>query len=199
MAIHSCKHCLQTVIILLADRIELVIVTARAMRRQALKGGHGRHHHVITVIIAGDQAVGFFNRQFDVANVVPRPGRNESQSDDSVRFIRKQNVTGQLFLDKPRVGLVLIEGANHVIAIRPGMRAGFVFVITVGVGEMYGIEPVPRPTLAVARGSEQTVHQLFVSLGAAINNEPFDLLGTGWQPGQIEGQPPNQSAPGRFR
>ena len=52
---------------------------------------------------------------------IPRTGGNESQRDDSVRFIGKQNVARQLFLNEARIRLVFIERADHVIAKGPGV------------------------------------------------------------------------------
>ena len=84
-SIHSSKDRLQTVIIPLGDRIELVVMATRAVNCEALKRRHGGHDHIVAIVVARDQTIGFAFRQFDVADKIPRTGRNKAGRHDSIR------------------------------------------------------------------------------------------------------------------
>src|SRR5207247_2146460 len=99
---------------------------------------------------------------------------------------------------KTRIRLVLIESANHVIPIGPGIRARLVLVITVGVGEMDRVQPMPCPAFSIARRIQQTVHLLLVSSRTSIGNESLNVFRARRQRNQIKAQPPNQSPPIRL-
>ena len=68
------------------------------MRRRTRKGGHGRHHHVITVEIARDLFVHGVLDDKNLGTLVKRTGRDESSGHHALRIIREQNIAGQLFL-----------------------------------------------------------------------------------------------------
>jgi hypothetical protein len=102
-ALDARKNRLEAVVILHADRIELVIVAACAVHGEAQKAGHGGHHHVVPVEGAGDQLVHRALAQLDVADKVPRPGCNESCSRHTAGILA-QHVAGKLFAHKLRVG-----------------------------------------------------------------------------------------------
>ncbi len=115
---------LQTVIVLLGDRIELVIVAAGAVNGQGGKRRHGVHHHVVAVEVADDRAVTGIFRDFDLPHRVPRPRGDEAGGDDAIGICREKHVPGKLLLHETRIGFVLIERADDVVAIRPGVGAG---------------------------------------------------------------------------
>ena len=67
-----------------------------------------------------------------------------------------------------------------------------VVVHSVAVGVARHIQPMTSPALPVARRSQQSVnHMLERNLGI-VANEVFDFFGSGRQPVQIEGRPPDQ-------
>ena len=60
-------------------------------------------------------------------------------------------------------GQVAIEGVDHPVAPRPhGALA--IALVSVGIGVAGGFHPFPRHPLAVARGSQQTIHLPLVGL-----------------------------------
>ena len=121
---------------------------------------------------------------------------NPSASTPS-RGIRKKRVAGELFLHEARVGLVLVERPDDVIAIRPRVRPWLVLVVTVRLAVVNDIEPVPRPALAVMRRSQQPVHERFECGFRIAFRGPrkfLDLLELGRQPDQVEIKPAAQRA-----
>ena len=55
--------------------------------------------------------------------------------------------------DEPGVGLVAVEGRDHVIAIGPGIGPDAVLVVSMGLGEVDDVHPVPRPSARRNGGS----------------------------------------------
>ena len=159
-AIERGENGLQAVIIELADGIELVVVALRALDGEAVEGVERVGDHVVAVEVARDFAVDFRLGHFGVTDEIPRAGGDETERLDAVGRVREKLVAGDLFLHETRVGLVAVERANHVIAIRPRVRARLVLVVTVRVAVVNDIKPVTRPAFAVARVGEQAIHQL---------------------------------------
>ena len=197
-AIHRGEHRLQAVVILLRDGVEFVVVTLRALHGQAVEGLHGVRHHVIAVQMARDHAVHLRLRHLRVPDEIPRPGRDEPECLETIACSREQHIARQLLLHETRVGLVLVEAADDVIAIRPRVRARLILVVAVRLAVVNDVQPVPRPALAVVRRREQSFHQLFVGLRVLVRSKRFDLLRLRRQAGQVEVESANQRAPVRF-
>ena len=144
------EHRLQRVVIGLRNRIELVIVTPRTLRRQAGDVVDHVGDHVVAVKIPGDLPV---QRVFaDVLQraFIPRSRGQESQRDRGLRIVGKQHVPRDLFLHEPAIRLVGVQRLDQVVAIRPGMLANPVLIVAMRLGEVGGVEPVPGPALAEA-------------------------------------------------
>ena len=68
------------------------------------------------------------------------------------------------------------------------------------VAVMHDIQPVPRPTLAIARRLQHRLDQRLISLRIRIGYERIDRCRIGRQAEQIEREPPIERAPiGRRR
>ena len=142
-----------------------MVVTSRALDCGAGEGLHDGRDHVVAVEVAANLPV---NRVFpDVPQrtLVPRPGGNETKRDDGLRIVGKQHVARDLFLKETPVGLVAVERRDEVIAIRPGVGSNTVLVVSVRLGEMGRVHPVPRPAFTVARRREQPIHGMCVGIG----------------------------------
>ena len=61
--------------------------------------------------------------------------------------------------DEAGVGFVVVEAADHVVAVFPRMRAVQVVVRAAGVRVTREIQPVATPALAVVRALEQAVDE----------------------------------------
>ena len=62
------------------------------------------------------------------------------------------------------------------------MRAKGVLAVAVRLGVAHQVEPVPRPSLAVSRRSQQAVDQPLVGIGRIVGVEGVDFLGVGGSP-----------------
>ena len=130
--------------------------------------------------------------QLDVADEVPRTGRDEPGRDDAPRVARLEHVAGDLLADESAVRHILIQGSDHIIAIGPGMIPALVLVVAVGIAVVDDVEPVPAPSLAVSGRGEQPIDQLLVGIRGVVAEEPVDLLGRRRQAVQVEGEAADQ-------
>ena len=153
-AVEGGENGLEAVVILLRDGIEFMIMALGAVDGETGKRADGVRDHVVAVEVSGDFPVGFGLGHFGVADEIPRTGGDETQRLDAVGGAGEEHVAGDLFLHETRVGFVGVEGAHDVVAVGPGVGAEFVFVVAVGVAVVDDIEPVARPTFAVAGGGE---------------------------------------------
>ena len=177
---------LQRVVVLLRDGIELVVVALRAMDGGAAKSAGRIRHHVVAIEVARDFAVHFCLRHFEVPDRIPRPRCDEAERLDAVVRAGKKHVSRDLLLHETRVGLVVVERADDIVAIRPCIRAQLVLVIAVRVAVVDDVEPVPRPALAVARGGEQLVHEPLVGIRRMVGGKGGDLLRRRRESGEVE-------------
>ena len=111
------------------------------------------------------------------------------------RVSRLQHVAGQLFLDELPIRPVLVEGADQVIAIGPGVGPRLVLVVAVRLAVVHDVHPVPRPPLAIMRRGQQPVDQLLVGQRIVVAHERVDLLRFRRKSQQIEGEPADERAP----
>ena len=68
-----------------------------------------------------------------------------------------QQVACNLLPQKLVIGLVSIEGRDHIVAILPGQRGRIVTRFTGRVGVSHQIEPMPPPSLTIGRAGEQPI------------------------------------------
>src|SRR5215471_6237839 len=141
---------LQPVIVLLQNRVEFMIVTARACECKAkecpadgigdvVKNLLAAFHELSRIAFVGKMAV-------------------ETGGDESGRIARIQFVTGDLLLHKPVGWFVAVEGIDDVIAVPPDIGSRLIALEAFAIGVPRQIQPVARPAFAVARGVEQAVY-----------------------------------------
>ena len=177
----------QRVVIARRNRIELVIVTARAADRLAEQrlADHVElliddiHHELIFVLLLEV-----------VISQNEKRGRDHLAPAICDRIGREQ-IARDLLAHKTVEGPILIETLDHVIAVAPRLleheaaqRERF--------AEARDVEPVPAPALAETRRREQPIHEPLVGRGRAVIDERVDLLGRRRQAGQIVSEPANQ-------
>ena len=109
---------------------------------------------------------------------------------------RRHFVAGKLLLDEPVVRLVLVERADHVVAIAPCGRPLAVDREAIGLGKARQVEPVPGPPLAVARIGQQLVDHFFICVGRRVVLEVVHFLRRRRQSDQVEVHAPQQGALG---
>ena len=140
---------LQAIVVALAEGIEFVIVATRAADGNAQQRGTHDVSHLGKHFIA---AAGYFL----IAGVfAQRSEAVKARGDQVFVLLRRNLIAGQLLQKKAIVGLVVVESANHVIAIAPGIAAVRVVFEAVGFREADDVEPVLAPALAVMRAGQQ--------------------------------------------
>src|SRR5262249_42416905 len=139
------------VVIFLANRVELVIVTAGAANRQAEEGAAGDGQHVVQLVKIGLALV--------VGLVVPDADAVERSRRQRIVGDGVQLVAGELFADEAVIGLVVVKRADDIVAVTPGVRLLVVAFVTVGLTEADHIEPVAAPALAVLRRGKQSIDE----------------------------------------
>ena len=95
-------------------------------------------------------------------------------------------VTGDL-LDQENVeGLVLVEGANHIVSVSPRVGTMHVVLEAGRVGVARDVEPVAAVAFAVVRRREQPVDQPLPRVRRLVGDEARDFLWGGRQAEEIE-------------
>ncbi len=180
--LHACEYRLETVEILLGDRIELVIVAAGAADRQAeerrpCEGNHVRHVvHALLQPSLGD----------GVADQIVRAADQEAGGGLGDRIALTDHVAGQLLPDESRIRSILVERLDDVVAVGPGIGPQRVHLVAVALGEARHVQPVAAPALAVLRPGQQPVHQLLVGVRRLVLDEGVDFVRRRRQPDQVE-------------
>jgi hypothetical protein len=91
------------------------------------------------------------------------PARDETHRDQIDRILRHDLIRGDLEQQKPGVRQIVVEGADDPVAIRGRMHETSLLTriyVTFGVRIARDVQPVPAPTLAVARVGEHLVDEL---------------------------------------
>ena len=142
--------------VLLADRVELVVVAGRAVSGEPEPDPRGGGHPVVGVVgevllLDGAALIG--------GHVAPvEPGG------DLLLFRRTgQEVAGDLLYGEPVEGHVAIEGPDDPVAVGPHL-AVVVEVQPVRVGVAGRIEPVACPVLTPLRRVHETIHPSLVGV-----------------------------------
>ena len=109
----------------------------------------------------------------------------ESRGDQLLPGRLRKQVPGKLFDDEPVEWQIAVERPNDPVTIHPNV-ARSVSVVAVGIRVARKVQPVPAPTLAVARRGKQALDQPLVSIRAPVVDELANLLGRREQARKIE-------------
>ena len=102
-------------------------------------------------------------------------------------------VTGYLFQQEAVVGLVVVESADHVVAVSPRMgadRVGRAFAFRIGIAGQ--VEPVPSPAFTVVPAGQEAIDHPGVGTGLLVSQEGLDVFPRWGQSSQIESHASNQ-------
>ena len=173
------EYRLHPVIVLGRDRVELVVVAPRA--------AEGKSEERLTDMVSDivEEQLARHGRDSH-ARVLPRAAPQEAGRDDRLRIVGKQFVSRDLLEHEAVERLVLVEAANHVVAIAPRIGSLEVVGIARSVRVARHVQPMPSPPLAVARGIEQALHQVLVSRLAVVRYELFHLRRSRGQAREVE-------------
>src|SRR5207247_7457569 len=96
----------------------------------------------------------------------------EAGSNQSFLLIRADLISGELLEYETVVRLVVIERADDVIPVTPGVPAVSVVFEAIGFGEPHDVEPMPAPALAIMRARQEACDQLRVRIGRFVGDKP---------------------------
>ena len=167
-----------------------MIVAAGASHRQPQPDGRSRLYaidHIFDGVLFGNDSA------FPIAAMVAIETAGDLLLESSVW----QHVSGDLLNRELIEGHVLVEGINDPIAPPPHASLG-IRLIAVGIGISRRIQPAARHLLGVARGLEQTIDYLFVSIGRAVSEKGIHFGRGRREATQIECQPADLGGKVRF-
>ena len=165
------------------------------MHREAEKRAGRARDHVIAVEVQRHALAVRAVHLLDERALVERSRRRKAERGHERRVLGEQRIRRELLLHKTGVGLVGVQGGDDVVPIWPRLQPWPVHAEAVRLAVVNHVQPVPRPTLAVAWRGEQPLHQSLIRLRGGVLLKPVHLLRRGRQTVQIEGQPANQRAP----
>jgi hypothetical protein len=162
-----------------ADRVELVIVAARAAHGEPQERSAERVRsvdHVLDAILLVDDAV------LGAAPVQPTERGREPLILGRLRLQVARKLPGAELV----VRHVLVERANDPVA--PGIQESLIFVVEVAVGirEPRRVEPIRGHAFAIGRPREQSIHERVVRARRRVGDERVDFRERRRQAGQRE-------------
>ncbi len=165
--------------LLLRDRVELVVVAARAAQGQAHPHRAGGRHAVDAVL--GEELV-----DDDAPLAVQAVVAVERGGDALLQGRAGEHVAGELLDREPVERHVGVVGVDDPVAPAPH-RPLAVGLVAVGVGVAGGVEPLDGHALAVARRREQPVDGVLVGVGGVVVQEVGELDRGRGHAGEVEG------------
>ena len=178
------------VVIARGNGVELVIVTPAALKRRCQENLPHGIRHIIQIMLSGDLRH-LHGRQF------PRPHAKEAGCDQQFRVFGINLVAGQLLASELVEWFVVIERADDVITISPGIASIVVICETSGIGvPRSNVKPVIAPLFAIVWAGQEPFNNFCKGDGIVVRvvNKSLDLLRRGRQAQQIECGPANQRA-----
>src|SRR5690349_11587802 len=120
-------------------------MTARAVGGCADKRRHGLSNQIIPVQVRESNGRGAEGAEIECtrAEIPKRSGQT--------RFVRIKIISGKLLSNEARPGGVFVERFNHVIPEAPGIVPADIMFVTVRISKVNGVQPMPRPALAISR------------------------------------------------
>ncbi len=174
----------KAVVVLLRDRVELVIMAARAAHREPhedVRRGVHAVGDVLHLVLLGNRP----------ALVVDHVIAIEAARQFLLRGGVGQQIARQLLDAEAVERYVAIEGVDHPIAPLPHVALR-IDVVAVGIGIARQVEPLHRHAFAVLRQRKQAVHLLLVSVRRFVGDKSVDLRRRRRQAGEIEAQSAQQ-------
>ena len=151
------KDASQRIVVLNGNRVELMIVTASAAQGNPHHGSAHRLHDFVHTI-----GPGLSNRRRLASHSSGWHVRTRYQ--ETGRFSRIHRIARQLLAHELVVRLILVEGADHIVPVAPGILTVQIRFRTVRLRPPNDIQPMLGPAFPEMRRRHQFVHQVFVGL-----------------------------------
>ena len=147
-----------------------MIVAAGALHGKAKHATPDSRNHVVQVFVTEFRVILLTEANLGIA-------AQKARGDQAVIGHCGQFVARDLLAQHGAVGFVLVEGADHVIAVAPGVGAVEIVLKAVGIGVAGHVKPVPPPALAIVGRGEQPLDQFVPGSGRGVVQK---LCGFGW-------------------
>jgi hypothetical protein len=182
---------LNPVVIAGRDGVVLVVVAAGAAERQAEEGRDGRDRHVVELVVPEPELLLLHGH----VQLLGLRGRQEARGRQCLGVVGLVLVARDLPPHEGRVRQVVVEGADHEVAVVVGGRPVGVRLQPVAVGVAGDVQPVPAPALAVVPAGQEPIDEPLVGVGCGVLDERPHLLRGRGQADQVEIDPSNQGPP----
>jgi hypothetical protein len=97
-----------------------------------------------------------------------------------------KEIAGKLLGDEGVEGFVVVEGPNDPVAVTPGVGAGGVEFVAVGLGPANNVKPVLSPAFAGMRRRQEALDDTLVGVGSLVAQKGGDLFKSRGQTGKRE-------------
>ena len=175
------------IIVLLRDRVEHVVVAAGAADGQAHECFRRRLEHVVESVE--------FREPFVVRFIVPHAESIKPGGDQAFVVHVRQLVPGNLLKHESVIRLVIIKGADDIVAVFPDEWLFVVALVAVGLCKTHDIEPMATPAFAVLRQAKQVLDQPRPGVGRVVVHERLHLVVGRRQADQVKVRAANQRGP----
>ena len=176
------------VVILLADRIEFVVVTARTRNREAKKC---LRHDVDLIFGCSHQFVERirWSEALQHKTIMRRADGRLVQAKLLVEPRPGQQITGDVLSQQLVVRHVFVQRANEIIPVLVGVRDTRVTLTPKRLRVAHPVHPMPRPTLAKVWRGEQALNRALdggPGVGSSLLHERLSLPRRRRQPGDYK-------------
>ena len=154
----------QSVVVILRDRIELVIMTPRTSQRHAQKRFTGGADDFVQRVGSDLSRL----HRILIADVVIGPGHQKRGAHSDIGIVLAKHVARDVFANELVERLVFVDRPDHVIAKRPDVVDDDVPLVADAFSKADDVQPVSSPAFAVVWRRQQAVDQLFISLRIGI-------------------------------
>ena len=182
----AAEDSVERVEVLGGDRIEFVVMTARA------GDGHGLERFCKSVDLVIDELRLMLSDIHGRMRLLGKPIKNRADDRfvEPLRWIQarvREEIAGHLFSDELVVRQVGVERADQVIAVPPGVRDRIIAFVTEGLGVAHQVQPMTGPAFAEPWRGEQTIHDLGESILGIVLAKCLHFPGRRREPGDVEG------------
>ena len=192
---NSGKRRIETVIVSLCNRVELVVVTSRTSQRHSQKRFAGGADDFVQRVGANLSRLNWIL----IADIVVRTRHQKCRTDRHVRIVLPKDVTRDVFANELIDWFAFVDRPDHVIAKRPDVVDDDVPFVPDAFPEADDVQPVSTPSFTVMWRGQQAIDQFFISFRIRIVDERFDVLRSWRQPDQVVRCATNQRAAVRWR
>ena len=168
------------VVVLVRERVVFVVVTAGAADGEAEERGARGREHVVHRVVA--RALDFVGGDLRGEHTRAEKARGA----EGQRVVRLELIARELPAQELVERQVAVERFDDEVAEVKSAGAVVVVFEAAALGEARDIQPVPRPTLAVARGVEQAGEEFRPRVGGGVFEEVVHGLGCWRDAVQVE-------------